>query len=48
MTAVIRCLNPLTKNSKFYFEFKHAIEVQFSLCVIHDDSVNCYKKHEVI
>jgi len=48
MTAVILYLNPLTKNSKFHFEFKSATEVQFSLCVIYDDGVNCYEKHEVI
>jgi hypothetical protein len=41
MTAVILCLNPLTKNSKFHFQFKRTIEVQFSLCVLYDDGVNC-------
>lgn len=48
MTAVILCLNPLTKNSKFLFEFRHAVEVQFFLCVIYGDGVGCYKKLEVI
>lgn len=48
MTAVILCLNPLTKISKFHFKFKRAVEIQFSWCVIYDDGVNFYKKHEVI